>query len=458
MDFHIIGTGACGFLRMYYYLMDQISLVYKGSRRLKYQNSFEYWDDNNGLQWDSESLSKEERLRRVSKHDTVTNITHSYLKYVPEFIELHPDMKFLCLKGQKDHSIKSLFTSWGYRNPCYVSNRKTGLGHNRYAVPQFPNLSDSKDELEATERYWNEYYEIADKYSKEYPNNFHIIDAPKFFSDKKYRTSIMNLVNLNIDDEPLLPIDFDSCEISTTLHGGIGNNLFQIAECLSFCKKYDLPEPVFGIWNLWEGGGMYPKHYNSDILFAGHNGSSEDIKSLFPNLNWSDDLHADFDTKFIINDMFMFSDCDRLEYIRDTLSVTKKSNPNTASLHLRYCTLSADNHVNGYVDDSFYERCLNDIPDNVHVYIFSDDNNKANRKLEWFTQNFPHKFEVVEKNCFESLKLMAECEYHILHVSTFSFWSAFLDIKQPNNKVFYSKSFIDGHQPTMIPYKEWNLV
>ena len=43
--FHIIGTGACGFLRLNYLLGDEIPLRYKGGRG-KYQNSFENWNDN----------------------------------------------------------------------------------------------------------------------------------------------------------------------------------------------------------------------------------------------------------------------------------------------------------------------------------------------------------------------------------------------------------------------------
>ena len=34
INFHIIGTGACGFLRMHYYLHDIIDLNYKGGRGL----------------------------------------------------------------------------------------------------------------------------------------------------------------------------------------------------------------------------------------------------------------------------------------------------------------------------------------------------------------------------------------------------------------------------------------
>ena len=109
--FHILGSGACGFLRLHFLLKDEIAIKYKGGGP-KYQNSFEKWNDD-GLIWDIETLSESERLRRVSLHDTITNITHSYIKYVPEFLKLHPDMKFFCFKGQRDHSIKSLAVSWG---------------------------------------------------------------------------------------------------------------------------------------------------------------------------------------------------------------------------------------------------------------------------------------------------------------------------------------------------------
>ena len=450
--FHIIGTGACGFLRLNFLLGDEIPLRYKGGRG-KYQNSFENWNDNE-LIWDSESLSKEERLRRVSLQGTTTNITHIYLKYIPEFLELYPDMKFLCFKGQREHSIKSLAVSWGYNNPCYIKDRSLGIGHNRYAVDQFPDFSDSQDEFDATEKYWEEYYSIAEKYS----DNLIMVDAPKFFSDIHYRTDVLSEVDIDIQLKPLIPVNFDSWEISTTLHGGLGNNLFQMGEVISFCKKFNLPDPFFGTWDLWNGGGKYPTPYNSDRLLGGHEGTDEDIKKTFPNLDWRKDLFAHFDTKFVINDMFRFGRVDELDSVRDSLQITKSSTSKTASLHLRFCTRPADDHVNGYVDDSFYLKCFEQIPDDTQVYIFSDDISKSKSKLHWFQENFPQKFLCVESDSFQTLKMMVECEYHILHVSTFSFWSAFLDINQPNSKVFYSKSFTDTHSSSMIPYKEWQMI
>ena len=450
--FHIIGTGACGFLRMNYILRDYIPLRYKGGRG-KYQNSFETWSDNE-LIWNSESLTKEERLRRVSLQGTTTNITHSYIKYIPEFVELYPDIKFLCLKGEKEHSIKSLVVSWGYNNPCYVKDRSLGIGHNRYAVDQFPDYSDSLNEFDATTKYWEEYYNIAEQY----PDNVILVDAPRFFSDTQYSTDVLSKVDLNVGDKTYLPVDFDSWNISTTLHGGLGNNLFQMGETISFCKKHNLPEPSFGTWDLWNGGDKFPAPYNSDHFIGGHDGTQKDIKDTFPNLNWKENLVANFDTKFIINDMFRFGRVDELDFVRDKLQVTKSLNKKTASLHLRYCTRSADDHVNGYVDDSFYFECFKHIPDDVDVFIFSDDESKSETKLQWFRKNFPQNFSCVKANAFQSLKKMVECEYHILHVSTFSFWSAFLALDQPSHKVFYSESFTHTHSPHMIPYKEWNMI
>ena len=51
------------------------------------------------------------------------------------------------------------------------------------------------------------------------------------------------------------------------------------------------------------------------------------IEDRFPYLNWKRNLEATYDTTFMINDMFRFSDCKELEYIREKLSVTEISVP-----------------------------------------------------------------------------------------------------------------------------------
>jgi len=451
-SFHVIGTGCCGFLRIHQVLKNYIPVKYKGGGP-KYQNSFERWDENNHLVWDSELLSKEERLRRTSLHNDTTNITHSYLKYVSEFVELNSNIKFLCLRGNREHSIKSLMTSWGYRNPCYVSNREIGFGKNRYAVSQFPNFSDSKDHFEATERYWDSYYSIAEKLALQYPNNFLIVDAPEFFIAGQYQKKVLEFFELNIPQFNL-PVDFDDWTITTSLHGGIGNNLFQMGEVISFCEKYNLPKPVFGTWDLWEGGGKYPLAYNSDRFIGGHYGTQQDIIETFPNLNWQENLVATYDTKFMINDMFRFGDVDCKQKVREVLTTKKGFKPKTASLHLRFCTLPADDHTI-YVQDKFYFDVFKKLPKGTDVIVFADNNDLAKEKISWFESNFDFKFSLYEGNAFQTLTEMVQCEYHILHSSTYSVWVAFLDHNQPNNKVFYSKDFTDTHGKNIVPYEEW---
>ena len=64
--FHIIGTGACGFLRMNYILRDYIPLRYKGGRG-KYQNSFETWSDNELSQKCIDSIFHQPLIPSVSE-------------------------------------------------------------------------------------------------------------------------------------------------------------------------------------------------------------------------------------------------------------------------------------------------------------------------------------------------------------------------------------------------------
>jgi len=57
--------------------------------------------------------------------------------------------------------------------------------------------------------------------------------------------------------------------------------------------------------------------------------------------------------------------------------------------------------------------------------------------------------DVLQKE-FKSIFMMAKCNHHILHVSTMSFWGAYLDKKQ-SGKTFYHENFEKCHTDRMIP-------
>ena len=454
-NFHILGTGCCGFLRAFDMLKNYYPVVYKGGKR-KYQNGFEVWDPSSGLIWESKSLDPGERRRRCLSEISQINITHSYLPYVEDFLGINPSLKFLCLKGEREHSIKSLLASWGYRNPCFVKDRTLGVGHNRYPVDQFPDLSGCKDELEATQKFWDMYYEIAEDLERRFPNNFLVVDSPKFFSDEDYQRSAKDFLGIWV---PFYysPVDLKSFEISTTLHGGLGNNLFQMSEVISFCSKYDLPKPFFGTWDLFRSE-KFPPFYNSDRFLGGHEGKQSDMTSLFKNLDWREEPISNFDVKFAANDMFRFGEITEHEAIRKSLGLNLNKKSNTASLHLRFCTRAADDHVNGLVPDEFYVKVFEILPPDVEVLVFSDDDERSRGLIDHFRNRFGRNFTHFYGDAFESLREMASCDYHILHVSTFSFWGSFLGF-DPGNNVFCPSSFITAHGENMIP-KElgWNII
>jgi hypothetical protein len=406
------------------------------------------------------SLSKEERIRRISLVENIPNITHSYLPYVPEFIELNPSIKFLCLKGEKDHSIKSLLTSWGYRNPCFVSERELGVGKNRYPVDQFPNFSSCENELESTKKFWDLYYNLAEFLEESYPENFKVVDSLRFFSDQDYQKEAKDFIGVWT---PFYhsPVDTESFDISTTLHGGLGNNLFQMTEVISFCSKFNLPDPFFGTWDLFRND-IFPPFYNSDRFLGGHEGKQSDMEKYFPSLDWRQELKANFDTKFVINDMFRFGEIENFEDILKVLDFSQSKRLNTASLHLRFCTRAADDHVNGIVGEDFYREVFQILPPEVEILVFSDDDERSRGLIDHFKNSFDRKFTHFYGDAFESLKEMASCEYHILHVSTFSFWGSFLGSKDPvleGHKVFCPVSFVKGHGDKMISQKlGWNII
>ena len=166
---------------------------------------------------------------------------------------------------------------------------------------------------------------------------------------------------------------------------------FKLVRYYLFVKNYNLPKPFFGIWDIWDGGKLFPQPYNCDRLLGGHSGTVEDIKKSFPNLDWRDNLIADFDTKFVINDMFRFGRIDELDYVREELSITKICNANTASLHLRFSGLPADDHTINPLDDSYYYEVFSRIPDDVNVLFFQMIIQNQKSKMEMVQKKFSTK-------------------------------------------------------------------
>jgi len=453
MNKTILGSGGCGFLRVYNHLTKSgQSVAYKGGR-VKFQNSFQTWDSRTGLIWDSELLSPEDRKTRAatylaSVHQEI-NISHIPIKYVKEILELDPTHQFVCIQGDFEKTVKSLFIHWGYRNPCFTER---GIYRTRYVLQQFPDYSDLECGIDATRSYVKDYWHETKQLAEMHPNNFKVMTCGEFTGEST-------------------PTETAPATITTTLHGGLGNNLFQMAEVIAFCAENKLKSPEFGTWSLIGGGGLYPPTYNADHFLGRHTGTHDQFMETFPNIDWIKEQKPTFDTKFMINDMFSFSVVHhQRESILKAFSPSDKLirfiNENyknvfskqTVSLHLRTCTLAADDHV-VTVPFEFHKKALSSFEDDVVVLVFSDNNELAKNYIRELKLVSNKQFNLIEENQFTSIFIMAKCNHHILHVSTMSFWGAYLSPcwGQPQGLTIYHKSFETNHTNQMIS-KELNWV
>ena len=453
MNRFVLGTGACGFLKINHILnKNGVSVVYK-SNKCKYQNSSETLNTNT-LLWNESNLEKTNNF--LESFSEQVHISHYVLPHVDNILSLDPSSIFVCLMGDKEKCVNDMFNHFSYRNPM-VSVKNNSR---RCIKEQYPKY-DSDDSKETLNLFWDEYYTMAKELEKKYPSQFKIVSSEKLFVEMEYQKIVFNFLNLNVECCNI-PMSSEN-NLTTTLHGGLGNNLFQMAESVAHCDKYGLQKPVFSTWDV----DSFPKFYNSDRFIGGHVGTLEELKDTFPKLQWVENK-PNFDTKFMINDMFCFADVhEQREAIMDYFSfnptkieqLTEKYkhifDQKPISLHLRMCSLPADDHVNGFIDESFYEKTFKNFDDNTTFMVFTDNKEKVRDKIEMWEKKYVYNFIIIDECVFNTLILMSLCEQHILHVSTLSFWGAYLDKKQPDKKTFYSKSFIECHTNNMIPYDEW---
>lgn len=462
------GSGGCGFLRVHDLLATngQSSVFFKDTAKLQNHGAI---DPSLDLVWERSDDESDRIQKYFAKHGVYDHHIAPYtLRYIREIIE-HFEGKavFLCLKSTK--SVDSLWMQWGYRNPL-VADRAL---KNSFPAQLFPDMRDvTRDSKAATQHYYDQYYIFAEECQAAYPDNFCIVDADKFFTDKEYFTSIAIRFNLPLEFKAYA-VTCDEKTITTSLHGGIGNNLFQMAEPVAFCAEHSLPPPSFATWDMQD----FPPSYRNDRFIGGHTGTPEELRSAFPHITWLPPTRPTFDYKFMLNDMYAFADVHGernaiLKYFEPSPEVreyiVKKYpeilGPSTVSLHHRAGWLPVDTHTFKPFGSAWYQQIFTEhFPEHYDCFVFSDKPKAGTELIEKMKPHTANKYHLVDENVFISLVMMSMCQNHVLSNSTLSFWGAYLDPRQPAGKTILHNSFTTYHSEPhvecrMIPYTEWKII
>jgi hypothetical protein len=454
-----IGTGCCGFLRFNDLLVSSgVSVCYK-LPNVKYQNSREVFKPKSDLIWEKDAMSVPTRVNKCLNNKYTCLIGHFYLPYIEELLS-RTDVIVVCLKSI--HTIKALFEHWGYCNPLTLYRNNTF----RIAYEQYPDLSHLTY-LEATKEFYSLYYDQCDKISHD---RFRVVDADKLFTDLTYQKEIIQFMGLSIAVKSMPCAD--KYYYTTNISGGLGNAFFQMSETIAFAHEYGLPMPSFGIPSMTN---KRPLVYQPDKFLGGHSVEEKAFVAHFNKIQWIGKFNPSYDDKFMINDMYTFN---KVHHMRSTIieafstnihiaqNIDKLYGPysNTVSVHYRSMTLAADTATsyNGIPlakirrTVGWYNKVLAKFPVGSKFLIFSDKLVDIKSMLSSLEDIYDMQF--VDENTFSSLYIMSQCNGHVVDCSTYSFWGAYLDVKQPNVQTICNAYLKHVLTPNSIPYKEWEFI
>ena len=444
---YITGSGCCGFIKAYQIIIPYLSIIYKSSP-VKYQNSFQ-------LKYSKSRYFRNFKQFREFKKN---NYIHPAILYHAEkLIKFNPNTKIICLKGDKTRTIDCLKITFGYQNPFLQKTRNLGVGFSRYDLRDYPHSFKADNKEKLYEKYYDTYYEKSEVLRKRYPENFFIIDSS---NDFLLESSLNELLEVTTKAVTFSKLPKNSQKVITTLlSGGVGNNLFQMAEAYSVAIENKCENKIkFG--NLFYQNLNYreiPNGYSPDLFLGGHEGNLNDLNSTFPSLGFSNKLEIDCDTQFISTDMFNFGRVRHLEAIREKFKVNSRELPNHIGLHLRFGGLKADQHSAEIIDNERYIELFVNFPADSNILIYSDNEHQSLDFIQNIQPFIQLKMEYINGNVFQQLRKVIGCEYHVIHSSTLSYWVALLSPNYASNKIYYPIEIFKKHHKNMFIMDEWKI-
>jgi hypothetical protein len=254
-------------------------------------------------------------------------------------------------------------------------------------------------------------------------------------------------------------------KVAVFIHGGIGNQLFQIATCKEYAKKYNKEEVYKNVKNLWNYHGLERKTAWNTLFDNNLNVIEiEDYEKIDFNqinekrLNMYDELEyiegdvylkgyfqsAKFFSKETKKEMteLIYSNkelysiaVNYFNFIKSLfINFNNENDDDYAFIHIRR-TDYIDNCTHNLLSMDYYKKGIEIIGKNKLYLIFSDD-------VKWCYDNLDfieNKYVISINNIYVELILMTFIKNCIIANSTFSWWGSF--INNENKKIVAPKQW-----------------
>lgn len=253
------------------------------------------------------------------------------------------------------------------------------------------------------------------------------------------------------------------------LVGGLGNQIFILFAGLAYCMKYNKKYKIF-----YEKVGDSIHDLNNFDIFIFDNlrnniveETKKDIRKYqdpYGKYNEIPYIHEDFELNGYYQSELYFKDY--YNKIMNLLKLPKQEiKKDTISLHFRYGDFNIHKHVFPVLDINYYINCLNYFVNNhpekkYNILYFYDKRNEGDishinniiKELKNIFEPYGYTFEERPNNLqdYEELFLMSSCENNIIANSTFSWWSAYLNMN-PNKIILHPNIFIRWEVKDVYP-------
>jgi hypothetical protein len=174
------------------------------------------------------SVAKYSELLAAGKVSILGDIAFYYLRYVDDILAVNRNVRFVCIKRDRDETVESWlkksalkrwtslwiadrFKSLVTRTPFHTSKNfwQVHNGETWQLDPvwdkTFPKF-EAASKKQAIEKYWDYYYEEAERYQLQYPDYFRIFPI-ETMSSRDGQREILRFIGL-IDDKMVLKEEF----------------------------------------------------------------------------------------------------------------------------------------------------------------------------------------------------------------------------------------------------------